>query len=213
MIKKINSKITMIHLSDMDSNIYLVGKDTLVDTGTGNNFAKLHSILSRFGTDFDNIKRIINTHMHWDHIGGNRFFENAEIHIHGEDAKALEEGSAEMTNAGYFGNQMKPMEVSRKLKEGDKIAGFEIIHTPGHSKGSICLWNKNDKILISGDTLFSDGVGRTDLPGGSEEELAKSIEKISSLDVEKILPGHGDMVEEKGKEVISEIVNSVSEDL
>ncbi|NIO20429.1 MAG: MBL fold metallo-hydrolase [Candidatus Aenigmarchaeota archaeon] len=203
----------MIRLSDLDSNIYLLNGDTIIDSGTGSNFVRLYEIFKKLKLDFDNIKNIVNTHMHWDHIGGNGFFKNAKVHIHEGDAGVLEKGDGEMSNALYFNGNMRPMKVERKLKEGDEAFGFNILHTPGHTPGSICLFDKKDKIMISGDTIFSDGVGRTDLPGGSEEDLEKSIEKLATLDVEMILPGHGEPVLKSGKKAIKNIISSVAEEL
>ncbi len=213
LVTRINDRITMINLSDLDSNIYLVNGDTIVDSGTGSNFVRLYEIFKRIKLDFDNIKNIINTHMHWDHIGGNGFFKNAKIHIHEKDSDVLERGDSEMCNAMYFNGNMKPMKVERKLKEGDEILGFKVLHTPGHTEGSICLLDPKEKILISGDTIFADGVGRTDLPGGSEEDMERSLERLSSLKIDKILPGHGEPVLKSGDKVIRNIINSVSEDL
>lgn len=212
-VKKINSRITMIRLSDLDSNIYLLDGDTMVDSGTGSNFVRLYEIFKKLNIDFENIKNIVNTHMHWDHIGGNGFFENAKIHIHEKDADVLERGDSEMSNSMYFNGNMRPMKVERKLKDGDEVFGFKVIHTPGHTPGSICLFDPKEKILISGDTIFADGVGRTDLPGGNEDDLNKSIEKLSNLKIETILPGHGDPVLKSGSKVIKNIINSVAEEL
>lgn len=212
-VTKINSRMTLIHLSDLDSNIYLINGDTIVDSGTGSNFVRLYEIFKKMNLDFDNIKNIVNTHMHWDHIGGNGFFKNANIHIHEKDSDVLEKGDGEMCNAHYFNGNMKPMKVEKKLKEGDEIFGFKILHTPGHTPGSICLLDEKDKILISGDTIFADGVGRTDLSGGSETDLDKSLERLSSLKIEKILPGHGEPVLKSGDKSIKNIMSSVSEEL
>jgi hydroxyacylglutathione hydrolase len=165
------------------------------------------------GLDFDNIKNIVNTHMHWDHIGGNGFFKNAKIHIHEKDSEVLERGDGEMSNAHYFNGNMRPMKVESKLKEGDDVFGFKVLHTPGHTPGSVCLFDSKDKILISGDTIFADGVGRTDLQGGSEKELEKSLEKLFSLKIEKILPGHGEPVLKSGNKVIKNIISSVAEEV
>jgi len=213
LVTRINEKIKMIHLSDLDSNIYLIGNDTIVDSGTGLNFVRLYDVFKMLKLDFDSINNIVNTHMHWDHIGGNGFFSNAKIHIHERDAPVLEKGDASMCNASYFSGKMKPMKVFRKLKEGDEIAGFKVIHTPGHTQGSICLFDPKDKILISGDTVFSDGVGRTDLPGGSEADLDKSMQKIAALKMDKILPGHGEPVLKAGDKAIKSILTSVDEDI
>ena len=83
------------------------------------------------------------------------------------------------------------------LQEGDLKIGdlsFEVIQTPGHSPGSICLYWPDKKVLFTGDVVFSQGIGRTDLPGGNGEQLKESIKKISRLDAEYLLPGHGDIV-------------------
>lgn len=213
LVTKINDRIRMVHLSDLDSNIYLINGDTIVDSGTGSNFVRLYEIFKQMGLDFDNIKNIVNTHMHWDHIGGNGFFRNAKIHIHEKDSDVLENGDGEMSNSHYFNGNMKPMKVERKLKEGDEVFGFKILHTPGHTEGSICLLDTKDKILISGDTIFADGVGRTDLPGGNEQEMEKSLERLSSLEIDKILPGHGEPVVKSGDKVIKNIISSVAEEL
>jgi glyoxylase-like metal-dependent hydrolase (beta-lactamase superfamily II) len=108
---------------------------------------------------------------------------------------------------------MHPMKVAAKLKEGDEIFGFKVLHTPGHSPGSICLFDPKAKILISGDTVFSDGVGRIDLPGGSEADMEKSLERISQLKVEKILPGHGEPILKGADKAIKSIMTSVDEDV
>ena len=212
-VKKINSRIIMINISDLDSNIYLIDGNTIVDSGTGSNFVRLYEIFKKLNLDFDNIGNIVNTHMHWDHIGGNGFFKNAKIHIHEKDADVLEKGDAEMSNAMYFNGNMKPMKVEKKLKDEDEVFGFRVIHSPGHTPGSVCLFDPKDKILISGDTIFSDGVGRTDLPGGNEADLEKSIERLSQLDVEIILPGHGEPVLKDGKKAINNIITSVADKL
>ena len=82
------------------------------------------------------------------------------------------------------------------MENGDKIRGFEVIHTPGHTSGGICLWDGVN--LISGDTVFSHGgVGRTDI-GGNWDELRDSVLKLTKLDVINLFPGHGPIVEGNG---------------
>nr|HPR42673.1 MBL fold metallo-hydrolase [Candidatus Methanofastidiosa archaeon] len=85
--------------------------------------------------------------------------------------------------------------VSRRLKEGDLVENgehrLEVIHTPGHTSGSICLLDKANDTLFCGDTWFYNGVGRTDLPSGSLDDLGESFKKLSRYDVGHICPGHG----------------------
>ncbi len=208
--KRINDNILMITLSGIDSNIYLIeDKNAIVDTGTGLNFTRLYDIFKKLNKQFDDIKTIINTHMHFDHIGGNGYFSNAKIAIHRIEASVLENGDKTMVNAEFFNGKMHPMKVAVKLEEGDIIEGLKVIHTPGHSPGSICLMEPKERILFTGDTIFSDGVGRTDWPGGNENKLTESIEKISKMDVQGILPGHGEPVLENTKKIFDIIKGNV----
>ena len=139
---------------------------------------------------------LVNTHGHIDHIGANwdikeRF--GIPLYIHQADAPMLQ-GSHQLELASLLGATKSP-EPDAFLKEGDRVnfgEGYlEVFHTPGHSPGSLSFWG--DGFLLSGDTLFWGGVGRTDLPGGSWEELEASIRtKIFTLPDETIIfPGHG----------------------
>ncbi len=210
-VKKIGN-IVMIQLSDADSNIYL-NKDTLIDSGVGFNFTRLMDVLRVFKSSLDSIKTIINTHYHFDHIGGNGYMTNAKIWIHEADASVLEKGDEEATVADFFGKQMRPMKVEKKLKDGDKIPfgdlTLEVIHTPGHTPGSICLYEPKGKLLFTGDTIFPDGFGRTDLPGGDANQLKKSIEKVLKLKVDKILPGHGPVLESNPLKVVEKNLKTI----
>ncbi len=209
-VKKIGD-IVMVQLSDVDSNIYLVG-DTVVDTGVGFNFIRLRDVLRVFKMPMDTVKNILNTHYHFDHIGGNGYFTAAQIAIHEADAPVLENGDAETSVAEFFGGNMHKMKVDRKLKDGDVVKmgarEFQVVHTPGHTPGSVCLYDKKDKTLISGDTVFANGVGRTDLPGGDFDQLKGSLQKLSKMGVEKILPGHGPIVEKDGTKVIGNLLKA-----
>ncbi|MFQ6084443.1 MAG: MBL fold metallo-hydrolase, partial [Candidatus Aminicenantia bacterium] len=141
-------------------------------------------------------KYIINTHGHIDHIGANRMVKEEfqiPLLIHHEDSPMLTQ-KQNIGLAFLLGARSSPP-ADDFLKENQKIkigqSSLEVIYTPGHSPGSISL--KGDEFIISGDTLFAGGVGRTDLPGGSWEILLSSIkEKILALPEDLIvLPGHG----------------------
>lgn len=205
MLKKIGD-ITLIQLSSSDSNIYIIG-DTAIDTGTGFNFARLRSILRVMKKDLGDVKKVVNTHGHFDHFGGNGYFLNAQIAVHEADAPILEKGDPEASIADFFEGNLKPRPVHRKLNEGDIIkAGkyeLEVIHTPGHSSGSICLFDRKTGTLFSGDTVFAEGIGRTDLPGSDPQALAISLQKLKELEVKRILPGHGDPVLENADKVLN----------
>ena len=182
-----NEIITIIGFN-LDSNSYLINGNVLVDTGTGTNKEYLFSKLRENGVEPENIELIVNTHCHFDHVGGNHLFPNAKIAIHRLDALSLRNGDSFLTASETFGVDNIQSKVDIELEEGDKIGNFEVIHTPGHTKGGICLWNGEN--LISGDTIFAGGgVGRTDI-GGNWNDLKKSVSKLMKLDVLNIYPGH-----------------------
>ncbi len=136
---------------------------------------------------------VINTHGHFDHIGGNKFF-SCPLYIHVLDAPMLTD--PELNLSSHFFLSVFGRLPDYKLN-GDQeltIGPFQmkILHTPGHTPGSICLWLAN--ALFTGDTLFKGSVGRTDLPGGDYEALRFSLRKIISLPENlMIYPGHGEV--------------------
>ncbi|MBI4173903.1 MAG: MBL fold metallo-hydrolase, partial [Candidatus Aenigmarchaeota archaeon] len=138
MIKRLGD-IILIQLSDMDSNIYLIG-DVAIDSGTGFNFTRLKDILRVLKKGLGDFKQVVNTHGHFDHVGGDGYFLNAKIAIHENDAEIVEKGDAARSVADFFDGKLNPRKVDTKLKEKDVIkAGaysFEVIHTPGHTPGS-----------------------------------------------------------------------------
>jgi len=154
---------------------------------------------------------IINTHGHIDHIGANKRIKkefNIPIMIHPEDNSLLTE-KQNLFFSFFLNSQSSPpadffLEEGQKLKVGNCF--LEVIHTPGHTLGSIIL--KSDEFVISGDTLFAGGVGRTDLPGGSFELLLNSIKtKLFSLPENLlVLPGHGELTTIKEEKQTNPIV-------
>ena len=178
-----------------DPNIYLIEGELLVDTGTGRFFSDAKEIIE---TKYNRLKirTIVNTHCHFDHTGADKKFRDwlkASISVHANDKRAVESGQGIL--AEFFKEIPKIVTVDRALKHGSTIRTmnfvFEVIHTPGHSPGSICLYEKNRKVLISGDTLFEGSIGRTDLTGGNSGEMLKSLNKLLNYDIHYLLPGHG----------------------
>lgn len=195
------SEIVLILGYNYDSNCYLIDNKILVDTGAGENKDYLFAKLRENGVEPEDIELVVNTHCHFDHIGGNHFFENAKIAVHKLDAVPIKNEDTLGTSGSAFGfDKINNTRVDMELEEGDKIADFEVIHTPGHTSGGICLWDGEN--LISGDTIFAGGgVGRMDL-GGNYDDMKKSVEKLMKLDVKGIFPGHGPVVENNGKDHI-----------
>jgi glyoxylase-like metal-dependent hydrolase (beta-lactamase superfamily II) len=142
------------------------------------------------------VKYIINTHGHPDHVCGNARLKNAtnaEIVMHSADADFFNQDSIE----SFFSQLGLPASppADKRVEDGDTIVfgeeSLKVIHTPGHTPGGICLYSEPN--LFTGDTLFAGGVGRTDFPGGSTQELLDSIKQhLLSLPPETIVwPGHG----------------------
>ena len=144
------------------------------------------------------VKYVINTHGHFDHVGGNkRIVEatGAELLIHGNDAPML--GRVTDVAAMYGVAAENSPAPHRHLEDGMSL-GFgshtiQVLHTPGHTPGGCCLYLAGEGLVITGDTLFAEGVGRTDFPGSSHEALIKGIKtKLFVLpDTTRAWPGHG----------------------
>lgn len=191
-----DSNSYLIDNSDSDSDYNYI----LVDAGTGQSSSFIYSKIREIGIEPDDINLIVNTHCHFDHVGGNDFFPNAKVAIHRIDAEALRDPDSELTVSSLFGSIVRRHDVDIELEEGDKIAGFEVILSPGHTKGGICLWD--GEILICGDTIFANGgIGRMDI-GGSPQDMKESLTRLKELDVKYLLPGHGPWVN-NGKEHIA----------
>ena len=180
-----------------DSNIFLiVGERTvLVDAGTGLSTDKVvHGIREILGSRKLDI--IVLTHCHVDHVGGlvplSKEFD-AEIMAGIGDAPFIANGDPKYTLSRMFDVQLGQVEVT-ELVDGDVIDIGEhrlrVIDTPGHTMGGICLYDEVTKGLFSGDTVFSQGVGRTDFISGSSHDLISSLRKLRDLDIGMLYPGH-----------------------
>lgn len=186
-------------------NTFLIDgeKRILVDPGHYHLFDHIRDELSGLSLSPEDIEMVIITHGHPDHMEGVKIFQETDA--------LIAVSSAEMefikTVAPHYGEILgiPEFEPGVLLQEGDLKIGnlnFEVIHTPGHSPGSVCLYWPDKKTLFTGDVVFDQGIGRTDLPGGDGEKLRESIRKISRLDVDYLLTGHGDIV--VGKEAVKQ---------
>lgn len=140
------------------------------------------------------LKLIVSTHRHWDHIGDNRAVAqqtNAAIAVHTLDRHGLE--NPQPLWAPF---PIPPSVPAIELAEGSEVRfgeiRLEVLHTPGHTEGSVCLLAESERLLFSGDTLFAAGWGRVDLPGGDAAQMVESLSRLGLLtDDLRVLPGHG----------------------
>lgn len=188
--------IEKLTVGPLATNCYILedearGEAVVIDPG-----AEPEKIVKALERDKLAVKAIINTHGHFDHTSANDTLAKAtgaEIYLHQDDLEA--EKSPEKSLAFFFGEKAPSILHRKPLTEGRIIEigkiRAKVIHTPGHTKGSICLLVED--ALFTGDLLFARSVGRTDLPGGSHKTLLKSLQKIALLpDGLKVYPGHGE---------------------
>lgn len=202
MLKKITNNIWKLNL---DSNMYFleVEQKILIDTGSRMKRELLKMFLPKM-IALDKIEKVIFTHLHYDHIGNADLFPNAKFFASKQEIIDFKE-NPELTvlNADILA---KSGLQKKELMPIINMNGLKVINTPGHTRGSICLWYEKEKVLFTGDTFFSGNLhnlpaddklcldrlclGRTDLPTSIYTEMKNSIEKLRNLDFKILCPGH-----------------------
>ena len=185
-----------------DENAYVVYDETgdcvLVDCGCIEK-EEYGQIVSFIETNELKVTRLICTHFHIDHIIGNAFFAQRygvrpEVNPNDQRLVSIIDYQAmalDFTESIETGDPLFSLEDGSVISFGN--TSMTVMHTPGHSPGSICLYSEAERILISGDTLMKGSIGSTSLPGGRKKALARSVEKLLQLPAETVVyPGHGD---------------------
>ncbi len=188
--------VKMLHVGPLQTNCYIVGcegtkEGAIIDPG--GDAKRILAEVERLGLE---IKYVINTHGHFDHTLANKEVvkaTGAPLAIHSADASMLTQGGGAFF-FGIIGKASPPADVI--LDEGQALTlgeiELQVLHTPGHSPGSICLYSEDEGVLFDGDVLFNMGIGRYDLPGGSYSVLTESIQRLLALpDETTVYPGHG----------------------
>jgi glyoxylase-like metal-dependent hydrolase (beta-lactamase superfamily II) len=202
--------IEQVELAQLfDSNIYLISSDktVLIDSGLGfqadDTIASIRKMLNGRNLDI-----LILTHRHYDHVGGaNAIIKefSPKVYIGKDDAKPLREGDRASTLGTQFGGSLEPMEVN-DLNDGDVIDigdhKLRVLATPGHTIGSISLFDDVTGALFTGDTVFIGGVGKWTYPTANKNQLIDSLKKLSGLKINGFYPGHGPYIPKGGNEHI-----------
>lgn len=172
-------------------NTYFIdgSQKIIIDPGHSRLFNNVDYEMARISVKVDEIDLVIATHGHPDHFEAAARFPDSTKFAMGHDEYTLLKQ--------VLGKYMEIPEPDFFLLDGDVTIGdekFQIISTPGHTPGEICIYWPGKKTLFSGDVIFRESIGRTDLPGGDGKQLGESIKKLAKLEVEYMLPGHGEII-------------------
>ena len=181
------------------SHAYLVRgatKNVLIDTGVAGKFPVLKHRLAELGLHVRDVSLVILTHEHYDHIGATAFFHrSALVAAHRLAANKVELQDEFVTFKKYRDECSKPFWVDVWLESGSVIDlgnyELQVLHTPGHTSGCICLYEPSRGLLFTGDTVFAGGTLSEIAVGGNVSDYVNSVRRLSSLKIRQIYPGHG----------------------
>jgi glyoxylase-like metal-dependent hydrolase (beta-lactamase superfamily II) len=222
LIPKIRGANTYAVLEENQSGGHL----TLIDTGMPGNAGRIIEFLKSLGKEQMDSFTIILTHPDIDHSGSvaelKEKLGNVKVAIHEADAPRLTGEKPLKETRGFVGllfkamspfMKFKPVTPDLLLKDGEQVDGLSVIHTPGHTQGSICLYSERLKAMFAGDALRTDRTGRPKLPSAAMtldiREAKNSIGKIASYDFELLLPGHGPPILTDASKKVKELVASL----
>jgi len=181
--------------------VYRSKSPILIDTGYISDFNETERLITELGVNISDVSLIINTHTHCDHIGGNKIIQQksrCDIALHKFGKYFIDNQDDWSTWWKYYNQEAAFFRCTKALEDGDIIAigphRFQVIYTPGHASDGIVLYNSQEKILISSDTLWENDMAvMTIRVEGSTAlfHMQESLQKLESLDVKRVYPGHG----------------------
>lgn len=176
-------------------------KPILIDTAYIADFDETVGLIAQVGIKLADVQQIISTHCHCDHIGGNKRIQDqsgCDIALHKIGKYFIDTRNDWATWWGYFGQEADFFDCTIELNDGDVLSigphEFKVIHTPGHAAEGIVLYNRQEKLLISSDTLWKNDMAVMTLQiegSAAPFQMLESLEKLAALDVQMVYPGHG----------------------
>lgn len=198
-----------IHLvNDTFANVYLIEraeKLLLIDAGLPGEYGKVLKYIEKLGRFPEDVETIIVTHAHYDHVGSLKDLKDAT----GAKVAAHEEEIPYLTGEKTFRREINPVEVEVVLHDGNEIEGLKVIHSPGHTPGSICLLDLETKALFVGDLVREENGKLEEIPHQYSLDPMKNreaIKKLLDVDFVHLLPSHGRPILNEGKEKLRELV-------
>ncbi|MGZ4910435.1 MAG: MBL fold metallo-hydrolase [Halobacteriota archaeon] len=197
-------------------NVYLIVgtyKTVMIDSGIDSSFGDLRDALSDIGFTPADVDLVVNTHEHFDHIGGNKYFYRTAIIAAGRLAAAkITEKDEYVTMYSSFSADYRYTKPHLWFESGAFIdlenAKLEVINTPGHTSGCICIYEEYNKLLFSGDTVFAHGTLSAIAPSGSAGDYVHSMDVLNTKKIERLFPGHGSLSQTPSKDIDCAVKNA-----
>ncbi len=215
-IREVQNNIFMVEGSGSSSHSYVVKGDRfnlLIDSGLDGNFSSLQGNLLKIGLKVRDIDIVINTHEHFDHIGANRYFqEHAIIAAHRFAATkiAMNDRYVTLYKSGDSNELSHYVHIWLESKSRFDLGNYtlDIIHTPGHTSGSICIYEPVKKFLFTGDMLFAGGTLSYIAESGSVGDYINSIMSLNTRQIIEIYPGHGEISDKPAEDMKAALENA-----
>ena len=215
-IRELQPNIFLLQGEEGISHSYIIRgdyKNVLIDSGLDKNFSVLQRSLIALGIKVRDIDIIINTHEHFDHMGANRYFQDYALiaaHRFAAIKITVQDRFVTMYESGDLNQPTLKVHLWLEDKFRFDIGNYilEVIHTPGHTSGSICIYEVNRKLLFTGDTVFAKGTLSYISESGSVGDYINSIERLGTIKVNEIYPGHGSISKNPQEDMQKAILNA-----
>jgi hydroxyacylglutathione hydrolase len=182
-ITKVSDSVWKLSL---ESNVFFIDgpEKIMIDTGPRGQGTELEMFMGKV-VDFKDIKRVLFTHLHYDHMGNFDRFPNATFHASEQEIRDWKKDPEGATVDKFTAERFKP-----ELTVFPKLDWLEVVPTPGHTAGSVCFWMPKERVLFTGDTLFEGNHGRTDLPTSIPQKMQESLVKLVGYNYRVLCTGH-----------------------